>query len=54
MYLRNGGNAFTLQAILGHQSLEMVRHYIRLAQIDVDDAHRRACPVDNLGLKIPA
>jgi len=46
-YLRNGGNAYTLQAMLGHSSLETVKIYLKLADVDLDNVHRRASPVDN-------
>jgi integrase/recombinase XerD len=33
--------------LLGHSSLDMVRHYVRIAELDIENAHRKASPVDN-------
>jgi integrase/recombinase XerD len=45
-YHRNEGDIFTLQMILGHSSLDMVRNYLQLAKADAKNAHRRASPAD--------
>jgi len=49
-YLRNGGDPYTLQAILGHSSMDMVQTYLKLSQIDFDIKHQLASPVENMHL----
>lgn len=51
-YLVNGGDAFSLQKILGHTSLEMTRKYVNLASGDVKEKHRRFSPMDNLNFRV--
>ncbi len=52
-FLRNGGDVFSLQRMLGHASLEMTRRYCEMADADVKRAHLIASPVDNLELVMP-
>ena len=52
-FLRNDGDIFSLQRIMGHASLEVLRGYVNLSQCDVNTVHSKASPLDNLGLKAP-
>jgi integrase/recombinase XerD len=49
-YVMNGGDAFSLQQILGHSTLEMVKVYVGLANRDVALLHQRFSPMDRMGL----
>jgi site-specific recombinase XerD len=52
-FLRNGGDVFSLQRILGHSQLEVLRDYVNLAQSDISRVHQRNSPADNLDFKLP-
>lgn len=47
-FLRAGGDVLSLQQLLGHTSLAMVNRYVKLAQADLQEAHRRFSPADRL------
>lgn len=47
-YLENGGDLYTLQQILGHTSLEMVRRYVHLTQRKTAVKFPEFSPLDRL------
>jgi len=47
-FLRNGGDVFSLQEILGHETLEMTRRYVYLDLDDLKTNFALASPMDNL------
>lgn len=48
LFLRNGGNAFGLQHMLGHTTMEMTEKYVYLSKSDVEDVHYTASPLNRL------
>lgn len=55
-YLVNGKDVFSLQRILGHTTLDMVRRYMHLADAHVRLQHRRYSHMDVMqaGLRLNA
>ncbi len=47
-WLMNGGDIFSLQKILGHRTLEMVRNYVNVTFKDIQSQHSKFSPGDNL------
>ena len=47
-WLRNGGNMFILQRILGHSTLEMTRKYVRLFVEDMKEGYDEYSPLDTI------
>lgn len=45
---RNGVNVFSLQRLMGHADLTMLRRYLKQTEADLWEAHRKAGPVDNM------
>lgn len=50
-FLRNGGNVLELKELLGHEKMETVQIYAKLAQVDLQAAQARASPADNWDLR---
>ena len=48
LYIRNGGDSFSLQEILGHSTLDMTRRYVHLARRDVAEQHKKFSPMEFL------
>ncbi len=49
-FVRSGGDGYTLQDILGHETMDMVKIYLQMGLADVTAVHSKASPVRNLGL----
>ena len=47
-WLMNGGDLFSLQKILGHRTLDMVRNYVNITFKDIQSQHSKFGPGDNL------
>jgi len=48
--LRNGVDIFTLAKLMGHEGISVLQRYLKQTNLDTEEAHRRAGPVDNAGL----
>ncbi len=47
-YILNGGDAFTLQRILDHSTMNMVRKYIQMTDDDIKIQHNQFSPITSL------
>jgi integrase len=48
MYLRNGGNLIALQQEMGHTDIKMTRRYLNLTEVDIQQQHTKASPLNNI------
>lgn len=46
--VQNGADVFSLQSVLGHSSMEMVRNYVNLFTKDVAKSHKKFSPIEKL------
>jgi integrase/recombinase XerD len=45
--LRNRTDIFTLAKLMGHEGISVLQRYLKQTNLDTEEAHRRAGPVDN-------
>ena len=45
--LRAGADIFSIQRLMGHSDISILRRYLDQTKEDIQAAHRRAGPVDN-------
>lgn len=48
IYIKNGGSHFKLQKLLGHATLEMTRHYVKLFSDDLKEDFETYSPLDTI------
>ncbi|KON88876.1 integrase [Sporosarcina globispora] len=48
LYIMNGGDPFSLQKILGHSHMNMVRKYIQMTDTDVRRQHNAFSPINSI------
>lgn len=48
--LRNGTDIFTLQLLMGHADLQVLRRYLKQVSTDLKENHLKASPVDNMNI----
>lgn len=50
MMVKNGMTAFHLQRVMGHSSILTTQRYVAAAEVDLNEAMKRASPLDNIRL----
>ena len=48
-FIKNGGDPFSLQRLLGHSDIQTTMIYVNLAGVYLEEAHAKAGPLDRLG-----
>ncbi|MDX8360167.1 tyrosine-type recombinase/integrase [Cytobacillus sp. IB215316] len=47
-YILNGGDPFSLQKILGHSHMNMVRRYVQMTDVDIKRQHNTYSPLNRV------